>query len=315
MRTLTSAQLEGVWAAVPTPWTANYKLDTGLLEENIQRYQRWGVPGVYTTDSDGEFYALELDEFRQLARAFGRAMEKTSMDAAMGVTWCNTKGIIDRINISLDAGIPNVHVGFPFWMPLAKPDVPRFFEDLATAVPQSRWIHYRTPRGHIVPTGIEYAHYHKTYPEQLVGTKLGTTDFVDLVEVTTHSPGLAHFAFELTVVMAALAGARGNCSYWINTLPKWTLETWELCRQGRWQEAMVRQAKLIRWEKEFLEPLFVRGHNHAIIGKARVALRDSVADNGLTRAPYYPCDPALIQELKKQFQIFWSEEIADEHDL
>lgn len=314
MRAVTSAQLNGVWAAVPTPWTADYKLDTAVLEENIQRYQAWGLPGVYTTDSDGEFYAIELDEFRQLAQVFGRAMEKTPMDAAMGVTWCNTRGIIDRIKISLDAGIPNVHVGFPFWMPLAKPDVPRFFEDLATAVPQSRWIHYRTGRGHIVPSGIEYAQYHRIYPEQLVGTKLGTTDFVDLVEVITHSPGLAHFAFELTVVMAALAGVRGNYSYWVNTLPKWTLETWELCQQGCWEEAMARQAKLIRWETEFLEQLFVHGHNHGIIGKARASFSGLVADNGLTRAPYYPADPAVVQELKKQFQVFWSEEIAKELD-
>jgi len=312
MRALVSAQLKGVWAAVPTPWTVNYELDTGVLEENIQRYQGWAVPGVYTTDSDGEFYALDLDEFRQLARAFGRAMERTSMDGAMGVTWCNTRGIIERIKISLDAGIPNVHVGFPFWMPLANSDVPRFFEDLATAVPESRWIHYRTDRGHILPTGVEYAHYHKTYPEQLVGTKLGTTDFVDLVEVIAHSPGLAHFAFELTEVMGALAGARGNYSYWVNTLPKWTLETWELCGRVCWEEAMIRQAKLIRWEKEFLQPLFQCGHNHGIIGKARVSLSDLVADNGLTRAPYYPVDSALVKQLKQQFQSFWSEEIAEE---
>ena len=77
---------------------------------------------------------------------------------------------------------------------------------------------------------------------------------------------------------------------------------------------MARQAKLIRWETEFLEKLFGHGHNHGIIGKARASFSGLVADSGLTRAPYYPADPAVVQELKKQFQVFWSEEIAKELD-
>ena len=105
------------------------------------------MDGIYTTDSDGEFYAIELDVFKQLARAFGRAMEQARADAApvhaaMGVTWSSTRGIIDRAKAACDAGIPNLHVAFPFFMPLAKSDVDRFFENLAREVPQSRWIHY-----------------------------------------------------------------------------------------------------------------------------------------------------------------------------
>lgn len=43
------------------------------LEERIRRYQS-GRIAAYFTDSGGEFYAMKLDEFRQLAWAFRRAM-------------------------------------------------------------------------------------------------------------------------------------------------------------------------------------------------------------------------------------------------
>jgi len=315
MRALAAPQLRGVWAAVPTPWTTELKLDTVALEANLQQYESWGAAGVYTTDSDGEFYAIELDDFRHLVQVFGRAMAKTSMDAAVGVTWSNTKGVIDRIKAATDAGIPNVHFAFPFWMPLAKPDVPRFFEDLATAVPESRWVHYHTPRGHVRLSGVEYAEYQGTYPNQFIGTKLGTTDIIEIADIISHSPRLAHFGVECSAVIAALIGAQGNYSYWINTLPRWTIDTWTLCEQGYWKEAMLRQSKLIRWETEFMDLLRAVGHHHAVIGKARAALSSRIVDNGLTRPPYYPAAENLIVDLRSHFNKFWAEEREQEDVL
>ncbi|MEK7752906.1 MAG: hypothetical protein AAB654_13375, partial [Acidobacteriota bacterium] len=224
------------------------------------------------------------------------------------VTWSHTEGIIDRIKAALDAGVPNVHVAFPYWMPLAKADVPRFFDDLARGAPEARWIHYRTPRAHVLPFGADYASYHRNHPEQFIGTKLGTSDIAEITEIIVHAPALSHFAIDYCSVPAALAGARGVYSYWVNTLPAWTLETWRLCEQCCWQEAMRRQARLVRWESEHIQRLRQLGHLHAIVGKARVALSGFLLDRGHTRAPYYPADPAIIAELRREFDTFWAEE-------
>ena len=218
----------GVWAALPTPFTASGALDTGALEENVRRAAAFGIPGVYTTDSDGEFYALELSEYRQLAQLFGRAVHAAGIEAAMGITWSNTQGMIDRGRAALDHGIPLLHVGFPFWMPLAAPDIPHFFEDLARALPESRWIHYRTPRSHILPSGFDYAAWQSRYPENLVGTKLVSNDIAELTEILLHSPTLAHFAGDIACTAASLAGIRGIYSFWVDVLPEWMLELWRL---------------------------------------------------------------------------------------
>ena len=309
MRALHSDQLKGVWAAVPTPWTPDFKLNVEHLEDNLAKYASCGVTGVYTTDSDGEFYALELHQFRELAAHFGRALSRTSLEGAMGVTWSHTAGIIDRIKASLDAGIPNVHVAFPYWMPLAKPDVPRFFEDLAEQAPEARWIHYRTERAHILLNGKDYTLLKQNYPDQLVGTKLGTSNITEIVEIVSNAPSVAHFmGGDSCAVFGALAGAQGVYSYWVNTLPRWTLETWHLCETKQWAEAVQRQCKLIRWEKEAIEKLRAKGHCHGIIGKARTGLTHFLSDEGLTRAPYYPVAPSDLAELRHSFDLFWSEE-------
>ncbi len=41
------------------------------VRENVRRCRAVGLHGVYTTDSDGEFYAIELDDFQTLIEAFG----------------------------------------------------------------------------------------------------------------------------------------------------------------------------------------------------------------------------------------------------
>ena len=67
-----SRDLKGLWAAIPTPWDDLGRFDTGVLERNIERYAAIPMDGVYTTDSDGEFYAIELDEFKRVIGAFAK---------------------------------------------------------------------------------------------------------------------------------------------------------------------------------------------------------------------------------------------------
>src|SRR5690349_13845617 len=101
----TAADVNGLWAAVPMPWDAAGRLDEALFSRNIERLAAARVDGIYTTDADGEFYALELDEFRSVTNSFARAMEQVGCRAQVGVTWTNTRGIIDRMRVCLDLGL------------------------------------------------------------------------------------------------------------------------------------------------------------------------------------------------------------------
>ncbi len=312
MKALTSQTLRGLWSAVPNPWNKRGGLDTGVLQRNCERLAAARVDGIYTTDSDGEFYAIELDEFRQLAKAFGKAMERAGVDAAMGVTWCNTQGIIDRIKAACDAGIPNVHVAFPFFMPLAKPDVDRFWEDLAKAVPAARWIHYAHPRCGPPLTGADYARLVKQFPKQFIGTKLGTMQIMELTEILTRAPQLAHFAVDPFLAPAVMLGAKGCYSYWVNTLPRWHRRYVDACLRGDWEMATACHKKLIEWELTYVQLIRNVGHLHGIIGKTRGRLSGFLEDTGLTRAPYYPVSRELQDQLKAAFKRYWATEIAEE---
>lgn len=313
MRELKRDNLRGLWAAVATPWGKNGKLDQGILAENCARLAAAGVDGIYTTDADGEFYAIELDEFAALVQAFARAMESTGVDAAIGVSWFNTRGVIDRMRIAVEAGIPNVHVALPLFIPLALADVDRYFEDLANAVPHARWIHYAHSRSQPALTGKDYARLAERFRDHLIGTKIAATfDVRSLTEILVNAPMLAHMVGDPTLAIGAMLGARGSCSYWVSVLPGWSRQYMDLCLNGQWSQAANYHKKLSQWELEYVAPVVDAGHRHAVVGRALRLLSGFLIEGTDTRAPYYPIAARLQSQLKSDFETFWAGELREE---
>jgi dihydrodipicolinate synthase/N-acetylneuraminate lyase len=239
-------------------------------------------------------------------------LEHLDCRAQVGVTWTNTQGIIDRIKTCLDHGIQTVHVCYPYWMPLSRDDVRRFWNDLAEAAPAARWVHYNTPRGHIVMNGRQYTELAADFPDQFVGTKLASQNLVDLCDVIGSTPHLAHFVTDFVTVPAMMLGARGTYSFWVNTLPQWQRRLVDLCQSRSWEAAMAMQSKFNRWEYENVNPLVRQGFLHGIVGKARAATSGFLEDDGYTRSPYQPVPVADVQALSQQFLQWWREELNEE---
>src|SRR5512138_561378 len=116
---LTRDNLRGIWAAIATPFDEHARFDESVFRENIRRLAAAGVHGIYTTDADGEFYAIELEEFKQIIGVFADETQKLGIPTQVGVTWSNTRGIIDRLQFAASRGILGAHVAHPFFMPMS----------------------------------------------------------------------------------------------------------------------------------------------------------------------------------------------------
>lgn len=312
MTSLNASNLHGLWAAVPTPFQAGGPIDHAALRENVRRLARTGVDGIYTTDSDGEFYAIELAEYRELATTFARAVSDVGGVAQMGATWVNTTGVIERLKIGLDVGIEVFHVALPFFMPLPMRDVFRFFEALATAAPRARWIYYAHPSCLPLLKGRELARLAEQFPGQLIGTKLNAYEMHDLTDVFVHCPQLANFVGERNLLFGARLGATGCYSYWVNSMPGWTRRFYDACRGGDEATAVAMHLKLHRWETVHVAGIRQAGYRHGVLGKARGPLTGFLEDDGSTRAPYHPAEAREIEALKVQFAEYWGEELRAE---
>ena len=303
---LTRDNLNGVWAAIATPFDDDDRFAEGVFRENVRRLHAAGVHGIYTTDSDGEFYAIELDEYRRIVDAFADEAQRLGVPTQVGVTWSHTRGIVDRLRHAADRGILGAHVGHPFFMPMSPDSYRVFWEDVRSAVPEAfALIHYNTPRAHNLQSGPDYAVLRREIPN-LVGTKHVGADVPEFMRLVAAAPDLSHFTGEHAWTPFALFGARGIYSWFANFNPRYLVEWHDDLAAGRWEAAKLRQQRMHAF-MEASRILHEGGNLHGILGKAIAAWSPFLVSNNRTRRPYLP----VREETLRRFRRVVDEEFAD----
>ena len=66
---LTRQDMIGPWAGLPVAWDEKLNFDEQTYRADLERTCKAGVPGVYTAGTTGEFYAMELDEWKEIGQA------------------------------------------------------------------------------------------------------------------------------------------------------------------------------------------------------------------------------------------------------
>ncbi|HET7768481.1 MAG TPA: dihydrodipicolinate synthase family protein [Chloroflexota bacterium] len=303
---LTRENLHGVWAAVTTPFDADDRFDPGVLRENIRRLAAAGVHGAYVTDSDGEFYAIELDEYREIVDVFADEAQRQGLPTQVGVTWSHTRGIVDRLRHAAERGILGAHVGHPTYMEMTADSLRRFWEDVSAAVPERfGLIQYQSPR---LPNPLSPADYVRLASEipNLIGSKHTGRVFTDFLNVVQTSPQLAHFTLDDVLTPVTMFGARGDYSWFVNFSPQYLLEWYALCRERRWDEAARRQDRFHRFLRLKREVIGTQ-QLHGIANKAVAAASDFLVPHPRTRRPYLPLPDETIRRFRERVE----EELPD----
>ncbi len=300
-RGLTRQNLHGIWAAIHTPFREDGRIDFDALRENVRRFHAAGVHGIYTTDSDGEFYAIELDEFRQLAEVFGAECARLNFPSMMGVTWISTEGVVQRLQAAAERGVMGAHVGFPFWMPLNEPSRAQYWRDVSAAVPDKfALIHYNTPRQQHVLGAKEYGALQRSFPK-VAGAKYPQSAADTFIDVLTQAPELSFFVAETVLAPFYLLGARG-CNSWIAGYnPKFMLDWWDDLVNARWDAALAKNQRVVAFANMAVATLTESGNYHGILTKAVAAASPFLVHGGrFSRAPYLPVSDGAFSLFKQR---------------
>jgi 4-hydroxy-tetrahydrodipicolinate synthase len=295
---LTRENLRGVWTAISTPFDENDRFDEAIFRENIRRLHAAGVHGVYTTDSDGEFYAIELEEFKRIVTVFADETQRLNMPAQVGVTWCNTQGMLDRLSFAASRGILGAHVGHPFFMPMTPESYKAFWQDLRHAVPD--WfalVHYNTPRVHNYQLGPDYAVLAQDVPN-LIGSKHVGSSVPEFLTLMACAPQLSHFTGEHAMTPFSMLGACGVYSWFANFNAAYMVEWYEDLSSGRWKEAVARQQRMHAFILA-TSVLLGTGNLHGIVGKAVTAASAFLVPANRTRRPYLPIPDQTVQQFRR----------------
>lgn len=297
---LTRDSLRGVWAAIATPFDRKDRFDVDVFQENVRRLAAAGVDGVYTTDSDGEFYAIELAEFRLIVDALAEESQRLGLPVQVGVTWSHTGGVIERLRYAAEHGILGAHVGHPTFMPMTRPSLAQFWDDVAAAVPE--WfglIHYNTVRCPNYLGAADYRVFADRIPN-LVGVKQTTRDVVEFGDLVETVPELAHFTGEHALTPFAACGAVGVYSWFANVNARYMVEWYQDIVARRWERCIERQKRMNAFIREVAITFGAAGNLHGVIGKALTASSTFLVPSNRTRRPYLAIDDEAVAAFRRR---------------
>ena len=236
MSRLTPDNFTGPWAGLPVAWTDDDRLDLDAYRQDVESCCLAGVPGVYTGGTSGEFYAMDWEEFCQVARTTVETCQQYDIPSMIGCSSTYTRGAVRRAAFAAEIGADAIQVALPFWMELPADQVLPFFREVGQAAGELAVSVYETMRARLALTLEQHQSIKQAVPRYLMvkanaGT-LGCTPegcraLSELVNV---------FVGESLWADLGPRGAQGCCSSMVYWNPQLTLGFWNHVATGNWDE-------------------------------------------------------------------------------
>jgi dihydrodipicolinate synthase/N-acetylneuraminate lyase len=241
---LTRESFAGPWAGLPVAWTADNRFDEVTYRRDVASCCQAGVPGVYTGGTTGEFYAMEIDEFKAVARATVEECRRHGRPSMIGCTATYTLGAARRAAWAAELGADAIQVALPFWMEVPADGIVPFFHEVAAAAPGLALSVYETRRAKVTLTLDQHRAIKDAVPDYLmvkaneatVGcTPEGCAELSRIVNV---------FVSENLLGSLGRRGARGSCSSVVYWAPRFILSLWSKVERRDWAAVDAGCAKL-----------------------------------------------------------------------
>jgi dihydrodipicolinate synthase/N-acetylneuraminate lyase len=231
---LTRETFIGPWAGLPVAWTDDDRFDETAYRRDVARCCEAGVPGVYTAGTTGEFYAMELDEWKAVTRATIEECHARGKPAMIGCTSTYNLGAARRASYAAELGADAIQVALPFWMEIGDAQIVPFFKEVADAAGGLPLSVYETMRAKKALTLEQHRAIKEAVPSyRMVKANSGTIGCTPegcqaLSEMVNVFVGEHKFG-ELGRV-----GAKGSCSSVVYWNPRVILSLWQQVERQDW---------------------------------------------------------------------------------
>lgn len=298
----------GPWAGMPVAWRKDLSFDEETYRADVERACKAGVPGVYTGGTTGEFYAIEFEDFRPIAKATVEECRRHHTPVMIGVTHTSTLGAVRRAAYAREIGADAIQVALPFWMQVDDRDVVRFFAEVSAAAEGLSVSLYETMRAKKALTLAQHREVKKAVPAYLnvkagEGTPGHTEDGCAAL-----SEFVNVFVSEVSWAELGRSGAIGCASALVYMNPRVILRMWEHLRGKRWAELERECANLKRYYAGVIIPLAEKGYTDTAFdrlqGRACGFLKTSLWSRG---GPYRSAAEEDVQMTRAWLEAHWPE--------
>jgi 4-hydroxy-tetrahydrodipicolinate synthase len=256
-RPLEAADIRGVWATLILPINEDDSIDFRRLEDEIDRIIGFGVDGVYSNGTAGEFYNQTESEFRRIHRLLARRCREAGLPFQIGVSHMSPWISLNRLKWAIRQEPGAVQLILPDWLPPTESEIIAFLTKMASVSSEVRLVLYNPGHAKVRLTPVQFGRLKDAVP-QLVGVKVGGGDAVWYQQMREHMVGRDPGGLSVFVPGHRLAtgfreGAHGSYSN-IACLHPQLAKDWYRLMQTDLQEALQWEQTIQRFMNDHILP-------------------------------------------------------------
>ncbi len=202
----------GNWATLLLPIAPDDSIDLARLEAEIDALLGFGVDGIYSNGTAGEFFNQTEAEFDRIQALLAQKCQSAGMPFQIGVSHPSPVLTLERLRRSLQYEPAAFQVILPDWFPPVEEEQVRFLKKLAGLAETVRLVLYNPPQAKVRLTPAQFGRLKAAVP-QLVGVKVPGGDAGWYAAMRQHMAGLATFVpghFLATGIREGAHGAYSN---------------------------------------------------------------------------------------------------------
>ncbi|MEM7319223.1 MAG: dihydrodipicolinate synthase family protein [Pseudomonadota bacterium] len=278
-----AANLRGVVPYLPTPLTSDGTVDDQALRKLSDHLIKAGVHGLTPLGSTGEFAYLDIAAKERVVSATVEAASGR-VPVIAGVAATTTKDAVTQAKRWSALGADGILAVLEAYFPVSEAGVVAYFLAVADAtdLPVTLYTNPNFQRSDLSLSAIDTLSHHPN----ICFVKDASTNTGRLLSILNQTEGrVGVFAASSHITTAVmLIGGRGWLAGPSCIIPRQSVELFNLCEAGRWDDAMVLQRKL--WS---VNQVFARFN---LAGAVKAGLRLQGFDCGDPAPP----QPALSNE-------------------
>lgn len=296
---LTRKEMVGPWAGLPVAWKDNgAAFDEQVYRREVAKTCKAGVPGVYTAGTTGEFYAMEMDEWRAITRATVEECRDQGTPSMIGVTATYTLGAQRRAAYAAELGADAIQLAVPFWMEVDAREIVKFFKDVVSAAPNLTMTVYETLRSKVSLT----VEQHRAIFEA-VGTYMAVKSNAGTIGMSEEGcAALSEFVNvwvgEHDWTRLGPHGAIGCASAVVYMNPNYILRMFDLLQNKQWDELATCCTVLEKLGEDGLAPFTEKGFTDTAYDHLQGLVAGFLDMSPRSRGPYISCTEEDVKQLR-----------------
>ncbi|MBD2703836.1 dihydrodipicolinate synthase family protein [Spirosoma sp. BT702] len=249
---LEATDIRGNWATLMLPICEDDSIDFEELANEIDTLIAFGVDGIYSNGTAGEFYNQTEVEFDQIHELLAQKCHAAGMPFQIGVSHMSPILSLERLKRSLRWEPGAVQVILPDWFPPTESEIISFLRRMADVSTDVRLVLYNPPHAKVRLTPTQFSQLKDAIP-QLVGVKVPGGDSAWYVQMRKYMQGLSVFVPGHFLATGIQEGAHGAYSNVACLHPK-LAQDWYNLMLSDLDQALEWEQGIQRWMREYIAP-------------------------------------------------------------